>query len=169
MKKNVLLLALASTLFAGCATYSYTDAPASVGFIYSKYAVKGYSGDFQPIEDVGIVTTDGMIKIQSVDGNRVNTLTILKSSGMYANGRYQLHLLPGDHKIEMAFISEFNGVRTWSTSNVTKDITIQKGQVIHLSKVENGKSWSAHASDGSRDLQTIKADYQSLLEKESKK
>lgn len=169
MKKNLLLLALASTLFTGCATYSYTDAPAAVGFIYSKYAVMGYPGDIKPIEDVGIVTTDGIIKIQSVDGHRVDTLTTLKSSGMYANGRYQLHLLPGEHQIEMAFISEFNGVRSWSTKNITKAVSIEKGQIVHLAKGGQGRTWSVYLTDGSRDIATIKSDFNSLLEKEGKK
>ena len=165
-KKVIAVLLLASTTLFGCASYNYTDAPPTLGMMYSKYACIGYAGEPKPIEDVGIVTTDGLIKIRSIDGQPTSSYTVIKTSGMYSGGRYQLHLLPGTHILTMGFSDDRGGgSRSWSTSDVTKIITLGKGQVIHLSLTGNGKTWTAKESDGSSALAVIASDFQDLVQK----
>ena len=92
--KSITALLLAPVMLFGCASYNYTDAPPTMGVMYSKYAYIGYAGEIRPIEDIGVVTTDGLIKIRSVDGQSTSSLKLFKNSGLYSGGRYQLHLLP---------------------------------------------------------------------------
>ena len=54
--KTIAALLFAQFLLLGCASYNYTEAPPTMGMMYSKYATIGYPGDVRPIEDVGIVT-----------------------------------------------------------------------------------------------------------------
>jgi len=165
-KKLITALLLAQTILLGCASYNYTDAPPTLGMMYSKYAYLGYEGEPKPIEDVGIVTTDGLIKISSVDGYPVSGYKVLKTSGMYSGGRYQLHLLPGVHTLTMGFSdNRGGGSRSWSTSDITKTISLRKGQVIHLSLSGDGRSWTAKESDGSSALAVITSDFKELAEK----
>jgi hypothetical protein len=161
--KTIAALLLTQTMLFGCASYNYTDAPPTMGAVYSKYAYIGYSGELQPIEDVGIVTTDGLIKIRSVDGKPTSSYREFKTSGLYSGGRYQLHLLPGTHVLKMGFHDDRGGgSKSWSTSDITKTVSISKGQVIHLSLSENGKTWTATESDGSSALATIASDFRDL-------
>ena len=161
--KTIAALLLAQTMLFGCASYNYTDAPPAMGMMYSKYAYIGYSGELRPIEDVGIVTTDGLIKIRSVDGQSTSSYKVLKSSGLYSGGRYQLHLLPGTHILTMGFHDDRGGgSKSWSTSDITKIVSIAKGQVIHLFLSENGRTWTAKEADGSSALATIASDFKEL-------
>lgn len=162
--KSITALLLAPVMLFGCASYNYTDAPPTMGVMYSKYAYIGYTGEIKPIEDVGVVTTDGLIKISSVDGQSTSGFKLFKTSGLYSGGRYQLHLLPGTHTLSMGFHDDRGGnSKSWSTSNITKILQISKGQVIHLSLSENSKTWTAKESDGSSALATIKSDFNDLI------
>ena len=162
-KTAALILATTTLLLGGCASYDYTDAPPTLGVLYSKYLVIGYPGDIQPINEVGVVTTDGLIQIHSVDGKSVNTLRRMKESGFYSGGRYQLHLLPGTHTLGMGFHDDRGGPsKSWSTSDITKVIEIKAGSVVHLSKWESGYRWGANINDGAAALPTITADFESL-------
>lgn len=146
---------LIATLLFGCTTYTYTDAPA-FGVLHSKYVQIGYEGELRAIEDIGIITTDGIIKINSINNKPINTLKTFKKSGLYAMGRYQLHLLPGVY----VFSLSFNSGDAWSTSDVVKSITITNGQVLHLSWIDTGRNrWSVKVSDGSAALATIRTDF----------
>ncbi len=161
--KFVTALLLVQAMLVGCASYNYTDAPSTIGVMYSKYAHMGYAGDLKPFEDVGIVTTDGPIYIHSVDGQAISSYRVFKTSGLYSGGRYQLHLLPGTHILSVGFSDSRGGpYRSWSTSNITKVISIEKGQVVHLSVSQNGKTWTAKESDGSSALATITSDFKDL-------
>jgi hypothetical protein len=134
-----------------------------MGMMYSKYAYIGYAGELRPVEEVGIVTTDGLIKIHSVDGQSTFDYKVLKTSGLYSGGRYQLHLLPGKHVLTLGFSDDRGGPsRSWSTSSISKMISIEKGQVIHLSLSQNGKTWTAKESDGSSAIATIHSDFKDL-------
>lgn len=120
--------------------------------------------DLLPIEDVGLITTDGLIKIRSVDGKPMADYRRFKTSGLYSGGRYQLHLLPGVHVLTMGFHDDRGGgTISWSTSDVTKTVTIGKGQVIHLALSRDGKSWSAKEFDGASALPAIKGDFGDLI------
>lgn len=165
--KSVTALLLALAILLGCATkYNYTDAPSTMGILYSKYAFIGYTGEIRPIEEVGIVTTDGLIKITSIDGQSASSFKSFKTSGLYSGGRYQLHLLPGPHTLVIGFYDDVGGrSRSWSTSDITKTIQISKGQVIHLSLSKDGKTWMAEESDGSSALAAIKSDFNELIGK----
>lgn len=162
--KAITALLLVQTMLFGCASYNYTDAPSTMGVIYSKYAYIGYTDELKPIEDVGIVTTDGLIKIKSVDGQSASSYKVFKTSGLYSGGRYQLHLLPGKHILVMGFHDNRggSGYISWSTSDITKIVSINKGQVIHLSLSGDGKTWTAKESDGSSALATIISDFNDL-------
>lgn len=161
--RSIASLLLAQAMLAGCASYNYTDAPPTMGVMYSKYAYIGYAGELKPIEEVGVVTTDGLVKIRSVDGQSTSDYKVLKTSGMYSGGRYQLHLLPGTHVLTMGFSDDRGGPsKSWSTSDITRTISIAKGQVIHLSLSQNGKTWTAKESDGSSALTTIASDFRDL-------
>lgn len=163
-KKAIAALLLSQAMLFGCASYNYTDAPPTMGVMYSKYAYIGYAGELKPIEDVGIVTTDGLIKISMVDGQPISSYQVFKTSGMYSGGRYQLHLLPGTHVLSMGFRDDRgNGSISWSTSDLKKTISIAKGQVIHLSVAGSGRSsWTAKESDGSSVLSLIASDFKEL-------
>ncbi|MDQ5903015.1 MAG: hypothetical protein QG672_602 [Pseudomonadota bacterium] len=161
--KTITALLLAQTILFGCASYNYTDAPPAMGMMYSKYAYIGYSGELRPIEDVGIVTTDGLIKIRSVDDQPTSSYKKFKTSGLYSGGRFQLHLLPGTHVLKMGFHDDRGGgSKSWSTSDITKTVSINKGQIIHLSLSEIGKTWTVKESDGSGALTTIASDFNDL-------
>ena len=109
--KTLLALLLAPAVLFGCATSNYTDAPPTLGGMYSKYAYLGYAGEMRRIEDVGIVTTDGSIMILAVDGQSVSELKAFKSAGRSASGRYQLHLLPGMHALVLGVGEAVGGRR----------------------------------------------------------
>lgn len=157
-------LVISQALLAGCASYNYTDAPPAMGVMYSRYAYIGYEGAILPIEDVGLITTDGLIKIRSVDGKPMADYRQFRTSGLYSGGRYQLHLLPGVHVLTMGFHDDRGGgTISWSTSDVTKTVTIGKGQVIHLALSRDGKSWSAKEFDGASALPAIKGDFGELI------
>ena len=159
MKKyvQVSFTLLLVTLLFGCATYTYTDAP-SVGSLHSKYIQIGYEGELKALEDVGIVTTDGIVHINSIsiDNKKIDPLKSFHKDGFYSMGRYQLHLNPGTYILSLSF-SSTDG---YSTTDVMKLITIKNGQVIHLSWLNNGRSkWSVKESDGIAALATIREDF----------
>lgn len=161
--KLIATVLLAQAMLVGCASNNYTDAPPTMGVMYSKYAYIGYAGDLRPIEDVGIVTTDGLIKIRSVNNQSTSSYRVLKSSGLYSGGRYQLHLAPGTHVLTMGFSDDRGGPsKSWSVDDITKTISIAKGQVIHLSLSRNGRAWTAKESDGSSALAVIASDFKDL-------
>ena len=164
--KTLLALLLAPAVLFGCATSNYTDAPPTLGGMYSKYAYLGYAGEMRRIEDVGIVTTDGSIMILAVDGQSVSELKAFKSAGRSASGRYQLHLLPGMHALVLG-VGEARGANTkaWTTSHATKMLSINKGQVVHLTLSESGNTWSAKTSDGRAALDSIVSDFRELTRK----
>lgn len=150
-------------MLSGCASHNYTDAPPTMGVLYSKYADVGYEGEIRSADDVGIVTTDGQIQVGSVDGRSMSLFRSFKTSGFYAGGRYQLHLLPGTHTITISLRDErANASVSWLTSSITKSITIDKGQVIHLAALQNGRTWSAKEFDGSSALAVIVSDFKEL-------
>lgn len=167
MKVKLITAALiAVSLLSGCASNSYTDAPPTLGVMYSKYAYLGYSGDPQPIENVGIVTTDGLIKIKQIDGDAIEQFQVYKTSGLYSGGRFQLHLLPGNHTLTMGFHDDRgSGTIAWSTMDVTKTFTIEKGQILHISVVNQGRHWDANVTEGAKDRAAIESDFASLSKK----
>ena len=164
--RTVVALLLALAALFGCATATYTDAPPALGGMYSKYAYLGYPGEMRRIEDVGIVTTDGSITILAVDGQSVAELKAFKSAGRSASGRYQLHLLPGMHALVLS-VGEARGAsaKAWTTSHLTKIISISKGQVVHLTLSESGNTWNAKATDGRAALDSITSDFRELTKK----
>lgn len=160
--KTIIVIS-ATLLLTSCATYTYTDAPPTLGGLYSKYLTIGYPGEIKPINEVGVITTDGLILVHSVDGKPVSTFRRMKSGGLYSGGRYQLHLLPGSHTLTMGFHDDRGGPsKSWSTSDVTKVIELKAGSVVHLSKWEGGYRWGANITDGEAALPTITADFDSL-------
>jgi hypothetical protein len=163
--KSIIAILLVQ-LLAGCATNSYTDAPPTLGVMYSKYAYLGYPDEPKPIEDVGIVTTDGIIKIKEVDGQSIESFTAYKTNGFYSGGRFQLHLLPGAHELTLGFHYDTGtGSISWSTSDLIKNIVIAKGQILHLSLLDHGRQWSAFESDGSSARAAIASDFKDLTKK----
>jgi hypothetical protein len=161
--KLISIISIAQFLLIGCASYNYTDAPPSLGMMYSKYAYIGYEGELRPIEDVGIITTDGLVKVKSVDGYSVDSLNVFKTSGLYSGGRVQLHLLSGVHTLILGYHDDRGGGSiSWSTSNITKKITIAKGQVIHLVGGSTGNNWTATERDGSSAIGVITSDFKDL-------
>lgn len=166
MKAKTLSVVLASVfLLWGCASYNYTDAPSTLGGLYSKYAYIGYDGKLLDLADVGVITTDGLIKLTMVDGKPISALRSYKTSGLYSGGRVQLHLLPGIHSLSLAFHDDRGGgTISWSTSDVPKTISIAKGQVIHFSVSQSGRTWQANETDGSSALATITSDFKALID-----
>lgn len=162
-KPLIAAIAVAQLMLSACASYTYTDAPPTLGALYSKYAYIGYDGPVQPIEEVGIVTTDGLLQVKMIDGRSASSYRAFKTSGFYYGGRYQLHLLPGSHTLTLGFHDDRGGgSKSWSTSDVTKTITIARGQVIHLFLSESLRTWTAKSSDGSSALATIISDFREL-------
>ncbi len=166
MHKLSFITSVALLLFlVACASNNYTDAPPSLGALYSKYVYIGYSGELKPIEDVGIITTDGLVKITEVDGISINKLHSYQSNGFYTGGRVQLHLLPGQHYLWLTYHDDRgDGTVTRSKEGVTgKQLTITKGQVIHLRGIANGYSWDGETYDGSSAINTIINDFNELV------
>lgn len=166
MNIKTISVVLASALFMwGCASYNYTDAPSVMGGLYSRYVYIGYDGDLRDIADVGLVTTDGLIKLTTLDGKPVPSLRKYNSRGFYSGGRVQLHLLPGTYVLTMGFHDDRgNGTRSWSTSDVKKVISIAKGQVIHLYLSQDGRTWRAIEVDGSSALADITRDFKAMTD-----
>lgn len=164
MKKTLIIAALTATsLLTGCASNSYTDAPSKMGVLYSQYAFVTYEGSQKSFDEIGIVTTDGLIKIVSVDDMPVGSYKSYIKKGFYSGGRYQLHLSPGQHKLEYGFHSDNGGgSKSWSRQNQSRVINIAAGQVIHLGLVTSWGTWTAKESDGKKALATIKADFNTL-------
>lgn len=163
--KTVSLALFVSLLLSGCASNSYTDAPPTLGLLYSKYAYIGYEGELKPIKEVGIVTTDGIIKVLSINNTPISSFKSFITSGFYSGGRYQLHLLPGTYELGLAFhFDKGTGYRAWSTSEIKKPITIVEGQVLHLSWIDDGNKWSVQESDGSKAITTIHNDFIELAQ-----
>jgi hypothetical protein len=167
MKKNISIFLLGIFLLGGCATHSYTDGPPSIGAIYSKYAQIGYEGDLRPIGDIGIVTTDGIVKVRQLNGRPMESFRLFKAASLFPGGRYQLHLLPGAYELALAFrFDNGSGSISWSTSDLTKSIIVTKGQVLHLSWIGRGRSsWGVQEFDGSSALATITDDFEKLTKK----
>lgn len=161
--KKIILYFVAVLSLAGCATYSYTDAPPTLGVMYSKYVQIGYEGNLKQIDDVGIITTDGVVKVQSINGKPMTNFRLFKTRGVYSGGRYQLHLFPGDYEIGMSFhFDKGAGYRAWSTSNLSRTVTVTKGQVLHLSWIDQGIVWDVRVSDGISALSAVKGDFNEL-------
>ena len=149
-------------LICACSSFNYTDAPSRLGGFYSQYVMIGYEGDIKPIEDVGIITTDGFIKVHMIDGVNVKDNRIFNSIGHNTLGRYQLHLNPGKHTLSLNFSMMTPSSHSWSTTPATKSIDIKKGQVIHLSLIFNKETWNAKESDGAAALPVISEDFKKL-------
>lgn len=159
----ILTIALAQLVLTACASHTYTDAPPTLGVLYSKYAYIGDDGELQPIESVGIVTTDGLLQVKTIDGRSASNYRAFKTSGFYYGGRYQLHLLPGSHTLTLGFHDDRGGAtKSWSTTDITKTITIASGQVIHLFLSEGRRTWTAREADGAGALATIISDFREL-------
>jgi hypothetical protein len=62
----------------------------------------------------------------------------------------------------MAFYYGMPSQRIWSTSDISKTVTLEKGQVLHLKWVLNGKAWTAEELDGSSAIEVIKNDFKEL-------
>lgn len=155
----IVLLAL---LLSACASNNYTDGPPSLGFIYSRYVYIAYDGPLRAFEDVGIVTTDGLFRISSVDNVSVNVMHNYQDNGLYAGGRVQLHLLPGKHHLKLGYYDDRgDGFITESVSLISKEITIAKGQVIHFGGQFSKIAWSP-AQDGRSALDVMKRDFEEL-------
>jgi hypothetical protein len=154
---HVIFVLIITTMMYGCAnpTYTYTDAPPTMGPMHSKYVQIGYEDELKPIEDVGIVTTDSIVNIRSINDRPIESFNIYKKTGIASQGRYQLHLLPGTYTLSLSFRTE----NLWSTSNLTKKISITKGQILHLSWVGFRNKWNVEEHDGSAALDIIRNDF----------
>ena len=162
-RQTIAALAIATGLATACASHNYTDAPSRMGFLYSKYAYLGYDGDVRSVDEVGIMTTDGLIQIQAVDGQPMTHFRGFKATGIYSGGRYQLHLLPGAHVLTMGFHKDLgDGNVSWSTSSISKTVSVDKGQIVHLSLSEGGRTWKAIESDGGSARKVVLADFKEL-------
>lgn len=163
MKKPWLPLLACVLALTACGSLDYTDAPPTLGVMYSKYAYTGYSGDLKPMADVGVVTTDGLIQVQTVDGKPLSAYRSFKTRGLYSGGRFQLHLLPGSHRLSLSFHDDRgSGTVSWSLSNIDKTIEVKAGEIIHLSLVTGGNTWNVRISDGSAARQVIASDFAAL-------
>lgn len=153
-------------LLAGCASNSYLDAPPSLGFLYSKRVQIAYAGELRGLDEVGVITTDGIVAIESVDDVPVREIRSFQKRAWYSNGRYQLHLLPGSHRLTLSFSFYFGTTHftrfAYSTSDLSKVVHLEKGQVLHLSLINMGRQWDVRASDGSAALAEIRADFAAL-------
>jgi hypothetical protein len=161
---NIRLLAAAATLALGaCASTQYGDGISLPG-LESKYAKIGYEGPLRDVGTVGIVTTDGIVRVSSVNGKPTGEMPGFANKAWAGSIRYQLHLPPGTHRLSMSFYLN-NGQRTaWSTSDVEQVITLAPGQIVHLTWLEQRRGWSVMQGDGSAARNAIHADFAKLTQ-----
>jgi hypothetical protein len=164
LAQRFLSLFVAVLVISGCATnYNYMDAPPSLGGVYTKYAVIGYDGEIKDFSEVGVITTDGVIKINLIDRKPIAQFRVFKTSSLYPGGRYQLHLLPGTYKLSLSLRYDDGRTWMWSTSDLARTITVEKGQVLHLAaSTPTRRTWTVKYHDGSGALPTIMKDFDEL-------
>ncbi|MFT3960421.1 hypothetical protein [Propionivibrio sp.] len=103
------------------------------------------------MDKIGVVTTDGLIKVVAVNGQSTMQLRRYREQGFYSGGRFQLHLLPGRYVLTLGFHDDRgSGTVSWSAGNVLKAVEIREKQVIHLVLSTSGQTWTAKEMDGSR-------------------
>lgn len=152
------------SLLSACASHNYTDAPPTMGFLCSKYAYIAYDGDLKPSSDIGVITTDGRVSIERVNGDLVaSNWRCYKQKGFYSGGRYQLRLAQGEYVLTLSFHQDLgDGNIYYSRRNLDKSISIAAGQIIHL------EGWPARELDGSAARGVIDKEYEELILKESR-
>ena len=162
---KVLLALPLLMLLTACQTpnYNYSDAPPSLRGLYSKYVLIAYSGEIKEPSEVGIITIDTFIKVIKIDGKPVADYRLYKDSGFHPAGRFQLHLDPGLHSLEFGIDYSGDSIKIKSKENITAPFVIEAGDVIHLSFVDEGKTWTFKESDGSTDIDTIRKDFDELM------
>lgn len=163
MKTRWLPLLACVLALSACGSLDYTDAPPTLGVLYSKYAYTAYQGDIRPMSEVGIVTTDGLVQIETIDGKPLSAFRSFKTRGLYPGGRFQLHLLPGSHRLSLSFHDDRgNGTVSWSISNLDKTIDVKPGEILHLSLLSSRSTWNVRMTDGSAARQVIASDFAAL-------
>jgi hypothetical protein len=171
-KTSIALLISTAASLAGCATlnkmiepkHNYTDGSSGISGLSHKYVVLGYDGPVRPWSEVAVITTDGTLNINAIDGRPAASLRLWKNKGLSANGRYQLHLPPGEHVLRMGFSDSRTRVRSWSLSDQTFTIKVTAGQVLHVAKWEQGTKWGINQYDGASVMSEIKSDFNALHE-----
>lgn len=172
-KTSIALLILVAVSLAGCATldkmiqpkHNYTDGSSGPSGLSHKYVVLGYDGPVRPWSDVAVITTDGTLNIYAIDGREVSSLREWKNQSLSANGRYQLHLPPGEHILRIGFSDVRTRVRSWSTGTQTFTINVTAGQVLHLAKWLQEPKWGINQYDGASAMSEIKKDFNALQKK----
>lgn len=149
----------------GCVSLNYTDGASQFIRRNVPIAVVGYSGDFRPIEEVAVVTTDGMLKVVAIDGIPAFKFRILTLTPAGDYGRYQVHLEPGTHELTLSMqgfkYHPYPG--TDPLKNAKRRVHIKKGDIMHLSLVKNGVFHDVRATDGRAGLSALTYDFDRLV------
>lgn len=149
----------------GCVNLDYTDGAAQFIRRGVPIALIGYSGDFRPVEEVGVITTDGIMKVVAIDGIPAYKFRILTLTPAGDYGRYQVHLEPGKHELTLSVqgfkYHPYPG--SDPLKNAKRRIQIRQGEIMHLSLVKNGIYYDVRATDGRAGLAALTSDYDRLV------
>lgn len=168
MKKTIIAsLILAVAALAGCSAvnkitqqkHDYTDASSGPSGLSRKCVVLGYDGPVRALSEVSVITTDGTLSINSIDGQSTSKFREWKNKSLSVNGRYQLHLPPGEHVLRMGFDDGRSRVRKWSVADQTLTINVKAGQVLHLARWDQDSKWGINQYEGASAMSEIKSDF----------
>jgi hypothetical protein len=179
MRYKVIFGMCLALILAGCTTisdtkYSYQVCCGLVGYIpglASKTVQLRYPGAVRPLEDVGVVSynADLVVKVKDSDGNDVKIFSVYGKKGIDANGLNQQHFLPGTYTFVFGFYrvsyaenAQYSSIAK-SIYDITKVVTIEKGDIIHFTYTVKGRQWSLIQKDDSAEKDKVKADYEEAI------
>lgn len=128
---NSILIASLISVSAGCATVSNLFLPR---------VTLAYEGKPRPVEEVGVLFGDGVLKITKIDG--VAESDHRRMEAIQAGGWGQIDLLPGEHSIEFCFRYEESAGTDSFGKSMTKSRYCRSGHVAKLA-VEKGRVYQA--------------------------
>lgn len=119
-KIKISLISIAFILFTGCAS-----------------SIKSYSGKTLPLSESGIITCEGNLRINAIDGD---TSKVIASGGGLWFRDCAISLTPGEHSITFQYSS--GGTVSMSTGNVTHKINVEKGNIYRIKYTLEGSKWN---------------------------
>lgn len=119
MKFKISLISIMFVLLAGCAS-----------------SIKSYSGKTLSLAESGILTCEGYLRINAIDGD---TSKVIASGGGLWFRDCVVSLTPGEHTVTFQYST--GGTVSMSTGNVTHKINVEKGNIYRIKYTLEGSKW----------------------------